>query len=253
MKESQYPTRAYLIVEGPDDKTFFGRYTDPNFCTITVAHGRPKVVEVILHLERSGFRGALGIVDADFEVLERIEPPSPNILATDHHDVECMMLASPALSHLLRNLGDEERIASFQAEKVVPHLLSVGRMVGYLRWASARNKWSLKFEGLSFKAFVREKDFSFEPRLLFEEIRRHQGGRGPLRWSRSWKRALRSSWTLRTMSGTFAAAMTWSNFCPSACGECWARTTRAMSEGSGWSSCSASRTKKATSCKRHWL
>jgi hypothetical protein len=144
-----------------------------------VGHGRPKVVEVILHLERSGFRGALGIVDADFEVLERVEPPSPNILATDHHDVECMMLASPALSHLLRNLGDEERIASFQAEKVVPHLLSVGRMVGYLRWASARNKWSLKFEGLSFKAFVREKDFSFEPRLLFEEIRRHQGGRGP--------------------------------------------------------------------------
>jgi hypothetical protein len=184
MKRPQYPTRTFLLVEGQDDKAFFGRYTDSDSCSITVAHGRPKVVEVILELDRSGFQGALGIVDADFEVLERRTPPSPNILVTDHHDVECMMLASPALKHLLRELGAEELISSFQAEKgseLVSHLLSIGKVVGYLRWASARHQWKLKFEGLSFKAFVREKDFSFELRQLLEEVRKHQGGRaGPV-------------------------------------------------------------------------
>jgi hypothetical protein len=180
MKRSQYPTRAYLLVEGQDDKAFFGRYTDTKNCNITVAHGRPRVVEVILELDRTSFHGALGIVDADFEVLERREPPSPNILVTDHHDVECMMLDSPALGHLLRELGEEGLISSFQSERqgeVVAHLLAVGKVIGYLRWVSARRQWSLKFEGLSFKAFVREKDFSFEPRGLLEEVRRHQGGR----------------------------------------------------------------------------
>jgi hypothetical protein len=121
----------------------------------------------------------LGIVDADFEVLEQRPPPSQNLLVTDAHDAECMMLASPALEHVLRELGDEMQLASFQEDRgasAVEHLLSVGKVVGYLRWASARRQWSLRFEGLNFKAFLREKDFGFDRRLLFEEARRHPRG-----------------------------------------------------------------------------
>ena len=179
MKQPQYPERATLIVEGNDDKALFGRYSDSKACVIVVAHGRPKVVEAILELDKHQFRGALGIVDADFEVLEHRPPPSQNLLVTDAHDAECMMFASPALEHVLRELGDEAQLASFQKDRgtsAVDHLLFVGKVIGYLRWASARRQWSLRFEGLNFKAFLREKDFSFDRRLLFEEARRHRGG-----------------------------------------------------------------------------
>jgi hypothetical protein len=179
MKRSQYPERATLVVEGNDDKALFGRYAEAKTCFIVVAKGRPRVVEVVLELDRSQFRGALGIVDADFEVLEDRVPPSPNILVTDAHDAECMMLSSPALEHVLRELGNEAQWSAFQKQQgmtPVEYLLSVGRVMGYLRWASARHRWSLRFEGLDFKTFIREKDFSFERRLLFEEARRHQGG-----------------------------------------------------------------------------
>lgn len=179
MKRSQFPARTDLIVEGDDDRVFFSRYMDLDACRITVAHGKLKVIEAILELEKSGFSGALGIVDADFDVLAQQEPPSPNILATDLHDVECMVLASPALDHLLREMGDEEQLGSFKKERgtVADQLLSMGRELGYLRWASARNQWSLKFEELDFGKFVREKDFRFELDSLFEALRRHQGGR----------------------------------------------------------------------------
>ena len=178
MKQSQHPTRTALVVEGQDDGAFFGRYTDPGSCHITVAHGRPKVVEIILELDRTAFCGALGIVDADFEVLEQRVPPSPNILVTDRHDVECMMLASPALDHLLRELGDEKQLDALKQQRgsVVEHLLSMGKVVGYLRWVSARSQWSLKFEGLDFSKFIR-KDFNLDTELLFQELRSHQGGR----------------------------------------------------------------------------
>ena len=179
MKRSQYPERATLIVEGNDDKALFGRYADSRSCVIVVAHGRPKVVDAILELDKSQFRGALGIVDADFEVLEDRAPPSSNILVTDRHDAECMMLASPALEHVLRELGEETLLEAFQKERGAnarDHLLSMGKVIGYLRWASARHQWSLRFEGLNFKAFLREKDFIIDRRLLFEESRRHQGG-----------------------------------------------------------------------------
>lgn len=91
-----------------------------------------------------------------------------------------MMLASPALTHLLGELGQEELIQGFQVKTgadVLAHLLSIGRVIGYLRWASARRQWSLKFEGLNFRAFIRERDFSFDQMQLLEEVRRHQGGR----------------------------------------------------------------------------
>ena len=113
MKRSQYPARTFVLVEGVDDKLFFGRHTDPQACLLMVAYGKPKVIEAILELDRTGFQGAMGIVDADFTKLEQQESPSPNILATELHDVECMALASPALEHLLRELGDEERLSSF--------------------------------------------------------------------------------------------------------------------------------------------
>ena len=183
MKRSQQPTRTFVLVEGVDDKAFFGRHTDPEACLLVVAHGKPKVIEAILELDRTGFHGALGLVDADFTQLEQQLSPSPNILATDLHDVECMALASPALEHLLRELGDEERLASFTAQKgtVTDHLLTVGREIGYLRWASSHNQWSLKFEELDFGKFVSDKDFGFNRPALFEEVRRHQGGRaGPV-------------------------------------------------------------------------
>jgi hypothetical protein len=179
MKRTYDPTRTFLLVEGKDDKAFFGRYVALEPGDIFVAHGKPKVIEAILELDRTGFRGALGIVDADFMVLEQQESPSPNLLMTDLHDAECMMLVSPALEHLLRELGDEKQVESFKERmgSVVDHLLAIGRAIGYLRWASARNQWSLKFEELEFSEFVREKDFSFDEGRLLDAVRRHQGGR----------------------------------------------------------------------------
>ncbi|HEX8435842.1 DUF4435 domain-containing protein, partial [Archangium sp.] len=126
MKRLQYPTKTFVLVEGKDDKKFFERYTDSASCHIIVAHGKPKVIEAVLELDKNGIRGVLGIVDADFTVLDQQESPTPNILETDLHDVECMMLASPALAHVLRELGDEKQMDAFKARAglVLDHLLT---------------------------------------------------------------------------------------------------------------------------------
>lgn len=172
------PERTFLLVEGDDDRLLFGRHLKS--CSIIPAWGRPHALAVIAELERTGYTGALAIVDADFTVLEGEVPPSLNVLLTDHHDVECMMLDSPALAHVLRELGDEESIGRFEQERgvtVQQYLLSIGIGVGYLRWASARNGWKLKFEELDFARFIRERDFHHDPSALIIAVRGHQGGR----------------------------------------------------------------------------
>jgi hypothetical protein len=136
------------------------------------------VVEAILELDRTDFKGALAIADADYTVLDRQPSPSPNLLVTDHHDVETMLIASPALEHVLRELGKEESIVQFERERgiaVRAHLAALARPIGYLRWLSSRNAWSLRFEALQFERFVRDKTLVLDELALLETLRNPAG------------------------------------------------------------------------------
>ncbi len=153
-------SRTFLIVEGTTDRNLYQTYVNTIMCQIIVADGRDNVREVLAILEDEGFLGALAIVDADFDVLEGKMPQSPNLLVTDTHDLELMLLQSPALEKVLAEFGSEEKIAQLattRGKDVRSLLLESARSIGYLRWLSIRENLSLKFEGMSFGDFV-EKD-----------------------------------------------------------------------------------------------
>ena len=59
--------------------------------------------------------------------------------------------------------------------QVRPALLEIGTTIGYLRWASQRQAWSLKFDGLDFSAFVSKRDLAFSAEDFYEAVREHQG------------------------------------------------------------------------------
>lgn len=52
-------------------------------------------------LEKDAFLGVLAIVDADFDILESKLPESKNVLFTDAHDLETMIMKSFALEKVL--------------------------------------------------------------------------------------------------------------------------------------------------------
>lgn len=181
LKRSQNSGAAILIVEGDDDSAFFSRRIDPKSCIIQVAHGKPRVLGSVAILDDAGFRGALGVIDADFDALEWRFFPSMNIVATDLHDIEAVMLSSPALHHLLTELGEAGKIDSFEdslGSDVIDHVLRLGTLIGGIRWASDRAGWKLRFEGIDFTRFVSEKSFHADPLALVAEVRAHQGGSG---------------------------------------------------------------------------
>src|SRR5262245_66524444 len=111
MKRTHYPSVTFALVEGQDDKGFVERHTN---CHGIIAHGRPNVLAAVDILGRHpSFPGVLGIVDADFSRLEGQVAFGPNILVTDFHDMEVALLVSPALYHVLNEIGDVERISTF--------------------------------------------------------------------------------------------------------------------------------------------
>lgn len=111
------------------------------------------------------FSGALGLVDDDFDRLRGQALPSPNLLATEAHDLECVLLRSPALDGVLAEYGDRDKIRRFEADyggTVRDALLARGLVFGRLRWLALRRDWDLPFHRLGPERFADRKTWEVD-------------------------------------------------------------------------------------------
>ncbi|MEA3282421.1 MAG: DUF4435 domain-containing protein [Euryarchaeota archaeon] len=175
MMRTQY-TGTILIVEGSTDARVYGRLVSETKCRLIPATGKNKAIGALELLENSGFSGVLTIVDADFQRLNGIEPNSSNLLLTNSHDLETMILHSDALDNVLSEFGSAEKIAEL-GKPIRDILLESGLPVGYLRWLSSRMKdnLSLKFKELSFDMFVDAQTLRVSIDNLIRELKINSG------------------------------------------------------------------------------
>ena len=161
---------TFLLVEGSSDKVFYERFIDKSACELEIAVGKLRVINVIEILDRSNFCGVLGIVDADFDRLESLSHNSPNLLLTDTHDLETMLINSPALDKLVREFGSEDKISKFGMD-VRTALIEAGMSIGYLRWISHRDRLNLTFSGIKYSKFIKEQNLQLDELGLIQEVK----------------------------------------------------------------------------------
>jgi len=167
---------AFLVVEGQTDALFYKRLANSERCRLIVAHNKENVVGILAILESGSFVGALAIVDADFDMLEGKVFVSSNIFLTDTHDLETMMLKSPALEKLLLEMGSETKMVEFvknRGKELREALLEEGLHLGYLRWVSLRHGHALKFEGLKYGDFTDHTTLTINQSNLIKTIKDH--------------------------------------------------------------------------------
>jgi Protein of unknown function (DUF4435) len=164
---------AFLLVEGSTDRRFYQKLINEETCRIIVTIAgnsrKKRAIELLTILEESNFTGILAIVDADFDRLNSIEYPSPNLFLTDTHDAETMMLKSAALERVLDEYGsDEKRMALSQDIRTI--ILETGTPIGYLRWISQQDNLNLTFEDLKFSKFIDERNLTVDETQLIKTI-----------------------------------------------------------------------------------
>ncbi len=173
LRRSTY-SGTFLLVEGGSDKTFYERFVDKLACELVSVSGKPssklRVIDVLKILEKSSFQGVLAIVDADFERLETFLYSSPNLLRTDTHDLETMLINSPALNKVVAEFGSGEKIAQFNRD-VRLALLETGISVGYLLWISQCDGLNLTFEGITFSKFINDQTIQIDEVKLIRELK----------------------------------------------------------------------------------
>jgi hypothetical protein len=165
---------SFVLVEGSSDKIFYKRFIDKAACELVSVSGKPsskrRVIDVLDILERASFQGVLGIVDADFDRLETSSHHSPNLLRTDTHDLETMLLNSFALDKVIAEFGSEEKILRLGRD-VRTALLEAGTSVGYLLWVSQRDGLNLTFDGITFSKFIDEQTLQIDELRLIQEVK----------------------------------------------------------------------------------
>lgn len=178
---------TFLLVEGRSDKLFYQRLVDVQQCEIVVVsaltdadnsdnksgnYGGAKnlVLRVLKILEENNTPGILAVVDSDFWQLENYVPNSQNLLVTDTHDLETLIMKSPALEKVIAEFGSEDKIAKFNRD-IKETLLAVGMPVGYLRWISLQDDLGLSFQNLSFNKFLSSNKLTLDETQLIKEVK----------------------------------------------------------------------------------
>lgn len=166
---------TFLLVEGSTDKTFYERLVDQLECELISYSGRKPssklwVIKVLTILEKENFQGIFAIVDADFDHLESHLHSNTNLFRTDTHDLETMLLNSPALDKVIAEFGSEDKIARFGRD-IRTTLLEDGMPIGYLRWVSQIDGLNLTFHGIKFSNFIDETTLKIDQLRFIQEVK----------------------------------------------------------------------------------
>jgi hypothetical protein len=160
-----------IIVEGEIDHRFYKRFINEKECRLIPSNGKPNAIEALKILEKNSFNGILTIVDKDFWTIEGFSPDSPNILLTDTHDLETMVLSSNAFDIISSEFCSSPKIRMF-GKPVRDAVLECALPLGLLRWLSSpsMDHLYLNFKNLSFDTFVERTTLKVDIDRLIREV-----------------------------------------------------------------------------------
>jgi len=159
---------AFIIVEGSSDLKFYSQIVLED--GIVVASNKSMAIAILEILNKDSFLGVVAIVDKDFDELRAILPQVDNLFFTDSHDLETLLIQSPALEKVLGELGSKEKINKLGRD-VRDTLLNAGCSIGYLLWISLQDRLNLKFEGIKSSNFLDKETLVLDEIRLIEEVK----------------------------------------------------------------------------------
>jgi Protein of unknown function (DUF4435) len=166
----QILSSTFVIVEGDTDSRVYKNFFGKNNCQTQVAHNKSNTIKALEILRKDNITGVLAIVDADFDNLEAKNQNVANLFLTDFHDLECLILISPALEKVLAEFGSENKINKF-SQDIRETLFEIGSFIGYFRWISLSDELHLTFEDLDFGKFIDAKSLIFDLNVFIAKVK----------------------------------------------------------------------------------
>lgn len=145
---------SFALLEGATDLKRFGRFFSQAICCIITFFGKPNVTTAINLLESSGFKGAVGIVDHDFDVILNVGIQHRSIICSEYHDFDLDMMSSSALSIYLNEVVDERKMpGNWNAKSVIESIMLTISLLSLLKLAYKKYALGYKLSELRLSEF----------------------------------------------------------------------------------------------------
>ncbi|WP_026667670.1 DUF4435 domain-containing protein [Butyrivibrio sp. AE2005] len=133
----EYGIQHYLLVEGESDEKFFENILDCEKCIVKNLKGKEKVIEYIKEKNKYNQKGYLGIVDADFDHITGKIKSIDNLIFTDFHDIEMLILSSkPNMRRIYSEMTNNIKIKHFEDThkmQFIQAIMEAAYKIGILR------------------------------------------------------------------------------------------------------------------------
>lgn len=179
-----YSFRMHLLVEGDDDRKFFRSVLQGvDKVNIVCCWGADTVSSSIAKIDdirqKSSFIPTLGIIDRDYRIALGLLLQSPNLLATDLRDLECMMFASPTFQTVLVEFGSDAKINKFGGlAKVAAAAQEAAATVGKVRFLSQAKGLNLSFKDVDLAKIIDRRTLVIDAAELKKHLNARQGSTG---------------------------------------------------------------------------
>ena len=176
-----YSFKMHLIVEGDDDRKFFrSSMRGLDKINLLCVWGADNVMHVIREIDklRPGTRisPTLGIVDRDYRIPLGILLRSPNLIASDARDLECMMFGSPSFEAVLTEFGSEKKVAALGGHRLIATAaIASASNVGRIRYHVHQLRNGTSFRQLDLSRIVDRKTLGIDPDELVRHLNARQG------------------------------------------------------------------------------
>lgn len=157
---------VFLLVEGTSDVGFYKEIIDKKSVNIIpigedksgIVSAKDRVISTIKNLNSSNISGVLAIVDTDYDEIMGNKQDIDNLIYTDGHDIETMILESGVYDKFENEYGNEKNIDAYEENcgKIFDNILNYGCEIGKIRLLSIKSNLSLDFKTINLEEFFNE-------------------------------------------------------------------------------------------------
>ncbi|MGR5122312.1 DUF4435 domain-containing protein [Vibrio harveyi] len=155
-----FRNKKICLVEGDSDLKLFGKVAKSSNLCYEPTNGRKELINVMTSICSEYSDKLFAICDSDFNRLNNSCLSSYNILMTDYHDSEMLILHSNAINGFIDEHVSPEFIEQSK-EVLLKTCLDTAYQIGILRWYNESESVNLNFKGLNYSEFVQAEMFSF--------------------------------------------------------------------------------------------
>lgn len=156
----QYGIQYYLIVEGDTDEHFFENILDCDKCKVVNLGCKDNVKDYIKEQNQAHRKGYLGIVDADFEHITKYEEKPDNIILTDVHDIEMLILSSePNMRRIYSEMTDNIIIKDYErkhSKSFIDSIIDAAYEIGLLKLVLKRPRYRIDMKDIPYSDIIND-------------------------------------------------------------------------------------------------